>query len=147
MSKHVFVVLIAVLFAAGAADAQYGGGMGGGAGGGGAHRGAGRHRQAPDPPPGSSAPEQAKPSRRETAPDKAQITGVITAIDTASGRVTISYDEVDALNWPRGTTAFAVEKPSLLAGLGVGEKVRFRIESQQVSWIEPIGPSGSPGRR
>ncbi len=148
MSKRLAILLFALVFAAGGAEAQYGGGMGGGmGGGGGGHRGGGRHKQAPNPPPGSSAPGQPRPSARETTPDKAQINGVITAIDTASGRVTIRYDQVDALNWPAGTTPFAVEKPSLLTGLSVGEKVRFHVESQQVSSIEPIGPSGSPGTR
>ena len=70
---------------------------------------------------------------------------MITAIDAANGRVTITYDQVDALNWPRGTTPFAVEKPALLTGLSVGEKVHFHVESQQISSIAPIGPSASPG--
>jgi Cu/Ag efflux protein CusF len=145
MPKRAILFAFAMLLAAGAAEAQYGGGMGGGSGGG--HRGGGRHKQQPpDPPPASSA-EAPRPSGREAAPDKAQITGVITAIDPASGRVTISYDQVDALNWPRGTTPFAVEKPALLAGLSVGEKVRFHVESQQISAIAPIGPSASPGTR
>ena len=75
------------------------------------------------------------------------IDGVVTRIDPAAGRVTIAYDEVDALNWPRGTMAFGVERSGLLNGLSVGEKVRFHVESQTISAIEPIGPSGSPGTR
>ena len=154
MSKHVFLVLTALLFTAGAAEAQFtgggmsGGGMGGGAmGGGGGHGGGGRRQQAPPEPPAESAPPEHPKPGRETAPDKAQITGVIIAIDTANGRVTIRYDEVDALNWPAGTTPFTVEKPSLLSGLAVGQKVHFHVQSQQVSSIEPIGPSASPGRQ
>lgn len=148
MPKRATILLIAILFAAGAAQAQYGGGMGGGGGGmgGGGHRGGGRHKQQAPAPPVSPTPEEPKPSR-VTAPGKAPITGVIKAIDTAAGRVTIAYDEVDALNWPPGTTPFAVEKPALMSGLSVGEKVRFNVESQQISAIEPIGPSASPGTR
>ncbi len=77
-----------------------------------------------------------------SALSKVQITGVITAINPASGRVTISYDDVDALNWPAGTMPFQVEKPGLLTGLSVGEKVRFHVESQQISEIAPFTASG-----
>jgi len=146
MSKRFAVILLAGLLVAGAAQAQYGGGgMGGGMGGGG-HRGGGRHRQDQDqPPPAPGEPVRAP--MRQTALGKVQIDGTIVAIDPAGGRVTISYDEVEALNWPAGTTPFQVEKTSLLEGLSVGEKVRFHIESQQISTIAPIDPSGSPGTR
>jgi Cu/Ag efflux protein CusF len=147
ISKRFAVILLAGLIVAGAAKAQYGGGMGGGmGGGGGGHRGGGRHRQNQDQPPPASGAQPAPPPR-QSALGKVQIDGTITAIDTANGRVTIAYGEVDALNWPAGTTPFQVEKPSLLTGLSVGEKVRFHIESQQIATIEPIGPSGSPGTR
>ena len=147
MSRRILILpIVFALVAAGAAEAQYGGGMGGGMGGGGRH-GGGRHKQDRDAPPASSAPGDQAPAKSQGPLAKVQITGVVTRIDAATGRVTISYDEVDALNWPAGTTPFQVEKPSLMDGLTVGEKVRFHLESQQISSIEPIGPSGSPGTR
>ena len=116
-------------------------------GGGGGHRGGGRQKQRdPDPAPAPD-PNATKPQSHMGALAKVQITGVITRIDPSSGRVTISYDEVDALNWPAGTMPFQVEKPELITGLSVGEKVRFHVESQQISEIGPIGPSGSPDTR
>ncbi len=65
---------------------------------------------------------------------------MIRAIDPQNGRVTIAYDEVDALNWPAGTTPFVVSKPALLQGAQVGEKVRFHIESQEVTDLLPYAP-------
>jgi hypothetical protein len=147
MSKRVLILpLIFTLAAAGAADAQYGGGlgggggMGGGMGGGGiggAHHGGRQQHEDPTPEPAPD-PDANKPLPPTTPLAKVQIIGVITGIDAPSGRVTITYDEVDALNWPRGTTPFQVERPELLTGLSVGEKVRFHVESQQISSISPL---------
>jgi Cu/Ag efflux protein CusF len=72
--------------------------------------------------------------------NKVEIVGVVTAIDSAAGRITIAYEPVDALNWPAGTRPFPVEETSLLQGVSVGEKVRFRIESQEISALEPYTP-------
>jgi Cu/Ag efflux protein CusF len=65
------------------------------------------------------------------------ITGVIQSIDPQHGRVTIAYDDVEALNWPAGTMPFVVSKTALLKDATVGEKVRFKLESQQISEMEP----------
>ncbi len=147
MSRRILLLpLILALTAAGAAEAQYGGGgmgggMGGGGMGGGGRHGGGRQKQDKTAPPAPAADQ--KPSSPRTPLSKVQISGTITRIDPATGRVTIAYEEVDALNWPAGTTPFAVEKPALLQGLSVGEKVRFHVESQQISAIEPVGPPAS----
>lgn len=144
MSKRILILpLMLILAAASAADAQYGGGgMGGGGMGGG--MGGGHHggrQQSVDPTPPAPDPDADKPLPPTTPLAKVQITGVITRIEPSSNRVTISYDEVDALNWPAGTTPFVVEKPDLLTGLSVGQKVRFHVESQQISSIVPIDAS------
>ena len=140
MSKRFLASLAICLAVATAAHAQYGGGgMGGGMGGGhgGGHRGGKRPPDA-DPAPSTAAADPAP--RHETALSKVQIVGVIEAIDPAAGRVTISYDEVDALDWPAGTMPFVVSKPALLDGASVGEKVRFHIESQQITEMQPYAP-------
>lgn len=147
MSKRFLPLILVVLAAAGAAQAQYGGGMGGGGEGGmGGHHGARRHRDRPSGPPDGGPGRPDRP-QREADLGKVQIVGVIRAIDPAQGRVTIAYRPVDALNWPAGTTPFEVAKPALLQGLSVGESVRFHLDSQQITAIAPIGPSGSPGTR
>ncbi len=70
--------------------------------------------------------------------------GVIRAIDAAAGRVTIAYDAIEALGWPAGTMPFAVGRASLLEGRGIGERVRFRLESQQISELGPMTPPAPP---
>jgi Cu/Ag efflux protein CusF len=125
MIKRVIPVLMIFLAATSAAHAQ-GGHHGGGAGGG---RGGGRGGQSESHPPAAPA---AKPF---TQPE---IVGVVKLIDAAGGRVTIAYEPVEALNWPAGTQPFGVGKTALLKDLTVGEKVRFRLESQQIVAIRPF---------
>ena len=130
MSKPLLPVLLLCLAAATSAHAQYGGGGGGG------HRGGGGGRNK-SPPPSTST---ASPTP-DAPPDKplkgVSITGVIQSIDSEHGRVTIAYDDVDALNWPAGTKPFVVENSEVLKDRTVGEKVRFQLDSQQISEMSP----------
>jgi Cu/Ag efflux protein CusF len=66
-----------------------------------------------------------------------EIIGVIKAIDADANRITIAYEDVEGLNWPAGTMPFVVSKTELLKGASVGEKVRFKLESQQISALTP----------
>jgi Cu/Ag efflux protein CusF len=125
MNKRAIPVLMIFLVAASAAQAQGGGHRGGGGGG----RGGGRGGQSESRPP---APPAAKPF---TEPE---ITGVVKTIDAATGRVTIAYEPVEALGWTAGAQPFGVAKAALLKDLTVGEKVRFRLESQQIATIRPF---------
>ena len=145
MSKRLLPLLMVCLAVAGAAHAQYGGGgMGGGRGGGhgGGHRGGGSQPGSPDTRP----PRDAPPSGRQTPLNKVEIVGVIRAIDRTAGRITIAYEDVDALNWPAGTMPFEVSKTALLDAATVGEKVRFKLESQQISDLAPYAPRRSDDR-
>ena len=117
MPKRLLSILAICLIAATAVQAQPGGGRGGWGG-----RGSGAARA----PKAFSEPE---------------LTGVIKAIDAGAGRVTISYEPSEVLNWPAGAQPFPVAKTALLKGLTVGEKVRFRLESEQIATIEPVQPS------
>jgi Cu/Ag efflux protein CusF len=128
MLKRVIPLLMICLVAATAVQAQQGGGRGrGGGGGGGGGGGKG------GPPAGASAP--AKPSKPFAEPE---IVGIIKTIEADSGRVTIAYEPVEGLGWPAGTQPFIVSKSALLKDLTVGEKVRFKLESQQISAIRPF---------
>jgi Cu(I)/Ag(I) efflux system protein CusF len=69
---------------------------------------------------------------------KIEIVGVIKAIDPEASRITIAYEPVDALDWPAGTMPFVVSKPALLTAAAVGQKVRFRLESQQITDLTPF---------
>jgi len=126
MFKRFIPVLTICLMAATAAHAQGGGGRRGGGGG-------------KRPPPGSDPSTQTAsgPARAPAPTGKIQIVGVIQAVDPQAGRVTIAYEANDALNWPAGANAFVVSKSELLKGVTVGEKVRFTLDSQQISTLQP----------
>jgi len=127
MRKPILPVLMLCLLAAGATHAQSAGGRG---------HGGGRGKP---PSGGSSAPPAggAPSIPRATPTNQVEIVGVITAVDPASQRITIAYDAVEALNWPAGTTPFAVSRTDLLKDAAVGEKVRFTLDSQQISDLRP----------
>ena len=105
--------------------------MGGGGGHGGGH--GGRSKSAPAEPSSTPAPA----ATPEKPVNSIQIVGVIKAIDPGADRVTIAYEDVQALNWPAGTMPFQVSKTALLKGASVGEKVRFTLESQQIASLTP----------
>jgi hypothetical protein len=136
LKRIVSCLAICAMAAATVAQAQPPtGGGGGGGGGGGRHGGHGKggggghsdQASSPEPPPPPDKPL-----------NKVEITGVVTAIDPQAGRLTIRYEPVEVLNWPEGTNAFVVAKSALLQGVTVGEKVRFKIESQQISELRPF---------
>jgi Cu/Ag efflux protein CusF len=121
MIRSMLTLAAISLLAAGAADAQSrGGGRGGGRPGGG--RGE-SHSGAPAVP--------------LTPVDQIEIVGVVTALDAATSRVTIAYEPVEALNWPKGTMPFPLANDELFKNLTVGEKVRFKVENHQIYNIQP----------
>jgi len=59
----------------------------------------------------------------------AQGTGVIKALGTASGTVTIRHQAIASIHWPAMTMTFKADPPSLLKGVKVGEKVNFTLRT------------------
>ena len=53
--------------------------------------------------------------------------GVVRAVDTKKGTVTIQHGPIAALSWPAMTMAFKASSPSLLRGVTVGESVKFKL--------------------
>jgi hypothetical protein len=139
MFKRSLPLLMILSLAAGAAHAQMTGeGQGQGSGGGGAGgHGHGGHKQ----PSGDSTTPAAPPPAPVVKPPKPEnqieIVGVVKAIDPDGKRITIAYEAVDELLWPRGTMAFGVYKSDLLKTVTVGEKVRFSLDSQQITTLRP----------
>jgi hypothetical protein len=131
MLKRMGLVLAVCLVAATSAHAQFGGGRGGPGG-----RGGGAPGQ-DIPPPATSSSTPVPPPIPIKPVSSIAFTGVIQAIDPEHDRVTIAYDEVEALSWPAGTMPFVVSKPALLKDATVGEKVRFKLQSQQIFEMEP----------
>jgi hypothetical protein len=102
-----------------------------------AHPGGGE--SAPAPRPASrSPPVVAPPTVRPKKLSEIEAIGVVRAIDPAAGRITISYEPIEPLNWPSGTMPFRVGKAALFDGMAVGTKVRFRLESQEITDLKPF---------
>jgi hypothetical protein len=114
-----------------------GSGSGGGMGGGGGRHGGGHHGGGQGAPPAAGKPGTPPPLKLVPV-DQVPIIGVVTAIDPANERITIQYQETEALNLPAGTVPFEVSKSALMTGVTVGEKVRFRIDSHQIADIRPF---------
>jgi Cu/Ag efflux protein CusF len=69
--------------------------------------------------------------------NQVEIVGVVQAVDPDARQVTIAYEAVDELGWPHGTNQFGVYKADLLKTVTVGERVRFRLDSQRITQIAP----------
>ena len=71
----------------------------------------------------------------------AQATGVVEAIDTAKGTVTIKHQAIASIQWPAMTMTFKADPPGLLKRLNVGEKVNFTLHPAGAnSTITAIAP-------
>jgi Cu/Ag efflux protein CusF len=57
----------------------------------------------------------------------AQGVGVVKAIDTATGMITIQHQAIASIHWPAMTMTFKAAPPSLLNSVKVGEKVHFTL--------------------
>jgi Cu/Ag efflux protein CusF len=88
---------------------------------------------------GSSGPSATRvPSPKAPKPtNRIEIIGVVKAIDLDAQRITIAYEAVDELGWPHGIMPFAVYKADLLKTVSVGQKVRFKLDGQQIAELSP----------
>jgi Cu(I)/Ag(I) efflux system protein CusF len=57
----------------------------------------------------------------------AQGQGVVKAIDTSKGTVTLQHEAIAAIHWPAMTMPFKVATPAMLQSVKVGDKVRFTV--------------------
>ena len=128
---RLLVPLLIIFLTAGAlaAQAQLGPGHG---------RGGGRGRSSPSGGAGPTTAPQSAPTPPPTPLNQIEIIGVVRAIDRDAKRVTIDYEAVDALNWPRGSMPFAVYRGAVLDNVTVGEKVRFKLDAQQITELKPF---------
>ncbi len=127
MFKRTVTMLALSLIAATAAHAQYGGR--------GARGGGGKQD--------ASSPSSSRPADAPLPPgfnkpvNEAENIGVIKGVDLSTNRITIAYEPIEAMNWPKGVMPFAVQNPALLKDITVGQKVRFRLDSQAVVDLKP----------
>ena len=52
--------------------------------------------------------------------------GTVTAVDVATGKITLNHGAIPAVGWPAMEMGFSA-KPALLSGIAVGDKVDFDV--------------------
>ena len=66
--------------------------------------------------------------------------GVVTAVDTAAGTVTINHEAIPAVGWPAMTMSFTAD-PAVVQQAAVGDRVEFDLTVQgnagEVTAIRP----------
>jgi len=58
-----------------------------------------------------------------------QTTGVVNAIDTAKGTVTLAHEPVPTIKWPAMVMTFHIN-PELARGISVGQRVKFEFTAK-----------------
>ncbi|WP_010219235.1 copper-binding protein [Sphingomonas sp. PAMC 26621] len=53
--------------------------------------------------------------------------GVVTAIDLKTAKITIQHGPIAALGWPAMTMAFVATPPALIKGVKVGQRIDFSM--------------------
>jgi hypothetical protein len=139
-------IVVVLMMAGAAANAQPLGGPGGGRG---SDTGAASGRGSS----GGGGP--LPPAIKPFAANQIDIVGVVREIGP-NDRITIEYEETPALTLPAGSRQFVIAKMSLLKDITVGEHVRFRLDSQEVNVLAPFdgdrsqlfeGDQDGPGER
>jgi Cu/Ag efflux protein CusF len=76
----------------------------------------------------------------------AQGTGVVEAVDTTKGTVTIKHQAIASIHWPAMTMTFKADPSSLLRSVKVGEKVNFTLHpAGKDSTVTAMTPATSTG--
>ena len=61
--------------------------------------------------------------------------GVVTAIDTSSGKVMIKHEAVRSLNWPAMTMGFMVKDKAVLGRIKKDQKIDFEFVQQGKDYV------------
>ncbi|SFK29615.1 MULTISPECIES: copper-binding protein [Rhodanobacteraceae] len=86
--------------------------------------------------PGMAGMQAAKPTQ-------AQGVGIVKAIDTAKGTITLQHQAIAAIGWPAMTMTFKADPPALLQKVKVGEQVKFTLHpAGMASTVTAISPAG-----
>ena len=76
--------------------------------------------QGMSPMPGMATPASAKTGRG---------VGVVKAVDSRAGNVTVQHGPIPGLGWPAMTMTFKARPPTMLARLKVGQSIRFDVRT------------------
>ena len=63
----------------------------------------------------------------DTKAAEAHGVGVVKAIDTTQGTITLQHQAIPSIDWPAMTMPFKVASPDLLKDAKVGDKVQFTV--------------------
>ena len=83
----------------------------------------------------AQATEMGMMSAAKPSGQMAHAEGVIKALDTKAGTVTLAHGPVQELKWPAMTMAFRLVKPELAKGLAVGQKVQFEFQAHGMAAV------------
>lgn len=61
--------------------------------------------------------------------------GIVKAIDTQAGEVTVAHGPIKTLQWPAMTMAFKVRDKALFDKLAVGKQITFQIISSGKDYV------------
>jgi len=68
------------------------------------------------------------PGMSHTAvPTEGQGVGIVKAIDTAKGTITLQHEAIAAIHWPAMTMAFKMASPDMAKSVKVGDEVQFIV--------------------
>jgi Cu(I)/Ag(I) efflux system protein CusF len=71
----------------------------------------------------------------------ADATGVVQAVDSKAGTVTIHHGPIAALRWPAMVMTFKATPPSILQGIRAGQTVNFQVlRSGNATTVTSITP-------
>lgn len=65
--------------------------------------------------------------QHDAKPVEAHSVGVVKAIDTTKGAITLQHEAIRSIGWPAMTMAFKVASPDLLKAAKVGDTVQFSL--------------------
>ncbi len=65
----------------------------------------------------------------------ADATGVVEAVDTGKGTVTISHEAIKSLDWPPMTMDFSARDKKLFGKLAKGKKIHFSFVQQHGDYV------------
>jgi Uncharacterized conserved protein len=80
--------------------------------------------------------------QHDAKPADVQGSGIVKAIDTAKGTVTLKHQAIPSIQWPAMTMTFKVASPDLLKSTKVGDTVNFGLHPAGMnSTVTSISPA------
>ena len=77
---------------------------------------------------GGIAHAQVSPPAAATAPASAEAEGEVRKVDVEAQKITLRHGPIANLEMPAMTMVFRVSDPTMLQGIKVGDKVRFKAD-------------------